>query len=161
MVPAGGGGKGAAMKKVKTWVVVADGTHARVFLSEGRGSGLKPVEGERFEIHVPPTRELGTDRPGRSFSAAHGKPHALGPKADLHRLEKQNFVRSVARIIDDAARTNAFDRLVLVLPPQALGDLRATLGPQARERVVAEIAKDLTHVPVHELASHLEGHLAA
>jgi protein required for attachment to host cells len=37
-----------------------------------------------------------------------------------------------------------------------LGDLRKALGDRLRDRVVGEVAKDLTKVANHEIMRHLE-----
>jgi protein required for attachment to host cells len=37
-----------------------------------------------------------------------------------------------------------------------LGNLRKMIKPQVREKIVAEIDKDLTQVPTNEIASHVE-----
>ena len=57
------------MKPVVTWVVVADGTQARVFENAGPGKGLHPVDGLRLEIEPLQASEIMADKPGRSFSS--------------------------------------------------------------------------------------------
>jgi protein required for attachment to host cells len=52
-------------------------------------------------------------------------------------------------------RRKAYDRLVIVAAPSALGDLRAALSEQVRAKVIREIAKDLTKTPDSEVAGHL------
>ena len=78
-------------------------------------------------------------------------------KTDWHRFEKHQFAKRMAELLEDAAKRKAFDRLVLVAPPQALGDLRAELGRHAKEKVTGELDKDLTHVAIHDLPGHLAG----
>lgn len=144
------------MKPIRTWIVVADGGRARFLVNEGPGRGLHEALPETPVASLPPTRDLGTDRPGRVFESADGSRHAMEPRVDWHRFEKRRFARSVARIIDRNAGEGSFDRLVLVAPPKTLGDLRAVLGQASREAVHGEVAKDLTKVPVHDLPAHLE-----
>jgi protein required for attachment to host cells len=45
---------------------------------------------------------------------------------------------------------------VLVAAPKTLGDLRELLPDPVKSRVVAEIDKDLTRVPLRDLPKHLE-----
>jgi len=45
--------------------------------------------------------------------------------------------------------------MVVVAPPRFLGELRSFLPPQLQGLVAAEIAKDLTKSPPHELQRHL------
>ena len=65
----------------------------------------------------------------------------------------------MAKILDQAAQKEAFNRLVLVAPSKTLGELRRALGKTAHEKITAEINKDLTGVPTHELPAHLEASL--
>ena len=53
------------------------------------------------------------------------------------------------------AARNDFDRLVLVAPAVMLGDLRRALQPQVLEKVVAEVDKDLTKIPTHDVLAHI------
>jgi protein required for attachment to host cells len=144
------------MKKKVTWILVADGARARVLANMGIGKGLQPAIAGEMGHALPPTRELGTDRPGRASQRGTGnRRHAIEPHVDWHRFEKEKFSREMAALLNAAAERNAFDRLVLVAPPRTLGDLRAALGAKSRALVHAEIDKDLTHVAIHELPKHL------
>ncbi|MGQ0665226.1 MAG: host attachment protein [Pseudomonadota bacterium] len=146
-------------KKVRTWILIADGRRARILLNEGPGRGLKPAIDADFinpAVHGF-TRDLGSDRPGRGHSGKSGTPHALEPRVDWHRHEKHVFARRMAAYIDQAATKGEFDRLVLVAPPQALGDLRQALGAHAAERVTGELARDLTKHSDADVAKHLAG----
>ncbi len=143
------------MKPIRTWIVVADGARARFLLNEGPGKGLTVALPGETSIPLPPTRELGTDRPGRVFESADSSRHAMEPRADWRRFEKLQFARAVAEIIDRGARGKSFDRLVLVAPPKTLGDLRAALGSSSQSAIYGELAKDLTKVPIRDLPAHL------
>ena len=144
------------MKPIRTWIVVADGARARFLLNEGPGKGLTLALPDGLSVPHPPTREIGAARPGRVFESADSSRHAMEPRADWHRFEKQQFARGVARIIDRAAGERSFDRLVLIAPPKTLGDLRAALGQASRDAIHTDVAKDLTKVPIQELPSYLE-----
>jgi protein required for attachment to host cells len=114
-----------------------------------------PAVSREFVGSHAPTRELGTDKPGRTFESADGSRHSLEQRVDWHRAEKHQFARKMAGFLERAACRRAFERLVLVAPPQALGDLRAALGRRARERLSGEPNKDLTNVALHDLPNHL------
>lgn len=143
-------------KAVKTWVLVADGARARFLAHAGPAAGLEPVLAEEDPNSRLPTRDLGADKPGRTQErVADGSRHAMAPRVDWHDFEKHLFAKEVAKILDQAAQKQVFDRLVLVAPPKTLGGLRAALGKAALEKVTAEIGKDLTNVPHHDLPAHL------
>ena len=61
----------------------------------------------------------------------------------------------VAKLLDEHAGKHAIERLVIVAPPKTLGDLRAELSSHTSALVAAEVAKDLTHVPVTQILDHL------
>jgi len=149
-------------KLEKTWVLVADGARARIFVQDSVGMELTPVLAEKDDQSRLPTRDIGTDKPGRTQErVADGSRHAMAPRVDWHEFEKELFAKKMAKILDQAAQKKAFDRLVLVAPSKTLGQLRHALGKTAHEKITAEINKDLTGVPIHELPAHLEAALKA
>lgn len=148
------------MKKTVTWVVIADGARARLFTNDGPGKGLTPISnGEMTGDHAP-ARDLNADRPGRTHDRTGEGRHAKEPQSDPHRNAKRDFAHLVAARLDDGHKQHAFDRLVLVAPPQALGDLRACLDNGLRAKVSAELNKDLTHLKDHELPGPIGAVLA-
>ena len=84
----------------------------------------------------------------------------MEPRSSPHEHEQRVFHHELALYLSDAAKRGVFDRLVVVAPPKALGHLRAEFSPAVRGKVTAELNKDLTHVPIHELAAHLGSVLA-
>jgi protein required for attachment to host cells len=144
------------MKKTITWILVADGTRACIVRHDGPGFGLKAVfEGPFIGANLA-NREIDSDRPGRTFDSVGQGRHAKEPPTDPRRHLKQNFARDMAALLAKASGQGAFDRLVVVAPPQALGDLRAALPAAVCAKVTGEVNKDLTHLPVDKLAAHLE-----
>jgi len=143
------------MKATRTWILIADGARARVYLNEGPGKGLRPALGEAFAADLPPTREVVSDRPGTAVPGT-GPRHGYAPRVDWHQYEKRRFAAGMAGVLNAAARRNAFERLVLVAPPEPLGALRAKLGPAARRRLVREIGKDLTGLAERDIPAKLE-----
>ena len=60
-----------------------------------------------------------------------------------------------ARRIGLVAGPLGFIITLLVAPPAFLGDLRTALGGAARQKLRGTLNKDLTHLPLAELAPHL------
>ncbi|MGB8273930.1 MAG: host attachment protein [Alphaproteobacteria bacterium] len=142
-------------KKVVTWFLVADGARARILANDGPGKGLYDAADRDFIGAHERMRDLVSDKPGRTQeSSPTGIRSAMEPTTDWHRMEKTQFAKYMADILEKAALAKAYDQLVLVAPPQCLGDLRGVMGRHAKDRVIAEFDKDLTHVPIHELAQH-------
>lgn len=143
------------MKPDRIWIVVADGSRARVLETHGRGTGLHAVEGRSYTHASDASRDLGRDRPARTHDSAGPGRHAVEPKSDPHDAQKREFARIVAAEIGSAHAADAFDHLVLVAPHPFLGALREALPKPISALVKSEIAKDLTKTPVAELAGHL------
>lgn len=136
--------------------LVADGARARVLLNAGAGTGLAPALPFMLAATHGPTREIGAERPGRVQGSAHdGTRHSITPRVDFHQHERTIFAREVVRVLNEASHRREFDRLVLILPPKSLGEVRAGLTKETAAKVVAEHAKDLTHLSIHDLAQHL------
>ncbi len=148
------------MKPVTTWIVVADGARARILANSGVGKGVTQVDGADFRVPHPPSSELLSDRPGRSFDSVGGGRHAMAPSSDPHRHSKRMFLKTLADFLRTHAEAKSYDRLVVLAPPQALGDLRRQLPDSVRALVMAEEPRDLTPLPNEEILKHLDGILA-
>ena len=109
--------EGRPVKPVKTRILIADGARARVLLNRGPGKGLEATALTDLAAEHEPTRELGSDRPGRVHDRMGPGRHAMAPRVDWHEFEKTRFAREVATALNRAAGGQAFDRLILVAPP--------------------------------------------
>lgn len=142
------------MSKRKTsWIVVADGSHARILTNSGPGTGLTLLVEHDSPDARAHTAELGTDRPGRTQDSAGPGRHAMEPRVDWQRQEKERFVARLATELTQAR--DQFDALVLVAPPRVMGELRRELDGHLKDKIAAELQKDLTWVALPELGSHL------
>lgn len=147
--------KERALKPTMTWILVADGAHARIYENLGPGKGLREIPGEALEQSIPPTRDLGTDRPGRVSESVGGARHGMTPRADWHDQAKEDFAKSLGERLNAAALKKAYDRLILVAPPKTLGHLRDALTPHTAGMVTAEINKDLVKQTQAEIEQHI------
>lgn len=148
------------MTRETTWLVVADGAGARLFEIVG-GGGLDREPRATLRADTAPSREIASDRPGRTFDSAGAHRHAKEPPSDPHRYEKRRFAQALAEHLENAVARGAVDRLVVVAPPPFLGDLRAAASATLKARVVSDVDKDLTHLPAYELERHLAHELRA
>lgn len=143
------------MKPTRSWILIADGAHARVLEQVGRGAALVEVAGVRRSIVLPRSRDLGDDKPGRAEQMLGGPRSAMEPRTDPHRELKRKLAHEVADMLAGMLAEKAFDKLVIVAPPTTLGDVRAALSAPVRAVVAGEVTADLTKTPDHEVAGHL------
>lgn len=144
------------MKAVRTWILIADASRAKVLHTRGLGNGLTAVPGMTLETDHKLAHEIGADRPGRSFESVGATRHAIAPRSDPERVEEQRFVGRVIDLLDKEAAQDSFDRLIVVAPPVMLGDLRAALTPRLTQKLAATLDKDYTKTPEAKLGKLLE-----
>jgi protein required for attachment to host cells len=139
------------------WVVVCDGAKALVLNNAGDAKfpNLKTLE--VFEQEDLPTRELGTDQPGRAFSpAAHGMRGSV-EQTDWHDQAEKAFLVKLAQHLDGAVAAGKAKSIIVVASPRALGILRPAYSHALKGAVRAELGKDLVKMPVHEIEKQLTG----
>jgi len=131
-------------------VLVGDGQKALFLRNKGNPQRLRLVVEQVLERDNPPTREQGTDRPGRS-SASVGVARSAMEETDWHDIAEERFAGELADALYRHAQADRFEKLVIIAPPKILGSLRKVLHAEVSARVAAEIPKELTSHPVAEI----------
>lgn len=133
-----------------SWMLVCDGAKALVLRNEGNSEllNLIPVD-IALEPH-PSAHDLGTDRPGRVYQSQ-GTSRSEMEETDWHQQAEDMFLSTVAEKMDALVQQHGVTKVVLVAPPRALGVLRQKLSSTTREMISAEVAKDLTKLPILEI----------
>ena len=136
------------------WVVVADSEKALFLKNDGdqQHPNLSVVR----EMHEenPPTREQGTDRPGR-FNNGFSAHRSAVADTDWHRIAKDRFADEIAERLYKMAHRGDFEEVVLIAPPAVLGEMRKKLHKEVGDRVSAEIPKTLTNMPIADIENLL------
>lgn len=141
------------------YVLVADGRKMLFFRNEGDEAYLNLEVVTATEHKNPKTGDQGSDQPGRSAAGGGARGQGMTAKAgrsafsetDWHALEETRFAEDAAAMLKERALANAFASLVIVAPPTTLGDLRKHYHKEVSQRLVGEIAKDLTNHPVDQI----------
>lgn len=136
------------------WVIVCDGSKALFLQNAGDAKFPNLQTREVMEQEVPPTSQLGTDKPGRSHSSVgHGR--SAVQQTDFHTQQEEEFLRSIMAKLDAAAQAGQMKAIILVAPPRALGVLRQHYTHALKQAVRDEIQKDYVKMPVYEIEKHL------
>ncbi len=143
------------MKKTITWILIADGSRARLVVKRNVHDGYKQVIDTDFIADKRPSHDMGVERPGRTHDSTGAARHAMQPPTDFHREEKHHLAQRVGDFLEEQRQKKAFERLIVIAAPQALGDLRDSFSPSLKKQVVEEIDKDLTMFTLHELQDKL------
>ena len=144
------------MKAKVTWVLIADGATAKVFEHRPR-EGFTAVDDLMFEQEPLKAGEIMADKPGRSYSSGSDGRSAMEYSSDPVAVRERRFVERVAEELERKHQQHAFDRLIVVAAPTALGDLRPAFSKGLRDTIVAELPKDLTNLPTAQLSQHFDG----
>jgi protein required for attachment to host cells len=139
----------------KTWIVVADAARAKIYCQPRAGAPLEPALDRDFAGNRTKASETGDDRPGRVHERHGSERHGMEPTSDPKRQAQRGFAEDLASELRRAADEGALDHVVLVAPPQMLGDLRGSLEDRVRDKIIGELDKDLAKLGIHELAPHL------
>ncbi len=141
------------MMKHDSRVLVADAK--RALLLRNGGTPIKPVLEVEQRFDAPqngPTRDQGTDRPGRTGGDSRRSSHE---QTDFHQQAEDQFLTWLAEQLDGICSDGGISGLLVIAPPRALATLRQHLSAGTRALVTGEIDKDLVHLPIHEIAAHL------
>ena len=139
------------------FVFVGDGRKALFLRNAGDAKFPNLVMEQVFADANPATHDQGSDRPGRSEASAHSSQRSAMEPTDWHEIEEHRFVHRVSAALETLVRRIDPPALVIVAPPRALADLRQALHADVKARLIAEIDKDLTKLPVWEIEKHVVG----
>lgn len=146
-----------------TWILTADGQHARTWEWKNADVSLVLVADliSSADSISSFSRDLKSDKPGRSFSSMGARRSAMEPAHDPHELEKTKFAAKLAAALDAALQQGRFRCLVVIAPPRMLGDLRNHFSKQLAETVIGEVDKDLMKSDTSALLYHVKPFLSA
>jgi protein required for attachment to host cells len=136
-------------------VLVGDGRKALLLRNLGDEKFPDLRTEQVFAEENPPTREQGTDKPGRGFAHAGAHRRSSMEQTDWHDIQEQRFVARVAAALENIVRSRDVPALVVAAPPRALAALRRAFHADVKARIIAEIGKDLTNHPVNDITAHL------
>lgn len=137
-------------------VLVADGR--KMLLLRNKGGEAVPdlqVEATREQENLR-DRDQASDAPGRSFSSV-GSARSAIEQTDFHQLGEDRFAAATAEMLRKRALANDFEQLIIAAPPRTLGELRKHYHKSVEARLVGEVSKDLTGMPVPEIERALMG----
>jgi len=140
------------MKAQRTWIVVADGGHARI-LESGQ-----PHTGVTLRLNVTSDArqtagKLASSRLPRTQESASSARHAIAPRLSLKDHEKRAFATRLAAYLKGGF--DGFDQLVLVAPVRFLNLVRDALPDDVSRKIAVTRGKDLTWMTDAEILEHL------
>jgi protein required for attachment to host cells len=141
-------------ESTRTWVVVADAHGARIFQYVYKVDPWKQVH------HLKPDgtgAEAAADF-GKKASEHKGALHGHG-EVTAKETQERHLAHEIAHALERGQADNDFGSVALVAAPKLLGVLRENLSRSLQARVVAELAKDFTHLETADIAERLRPEL--
>jgi len=117
-------------------VVVADGEGARIFRNRGEQGAVSLHQYDLLELI-----NMNDDGPAGSMPG----------ESSSRQIDEATFAKQLAKGLNEAALKRQYEHLVLVADPTTLGRVRPLLHKEAASRIVAEVGKDLTNVPLEAI----------
>lgn len=130
------------------WIVVADGARATVFVNEGTAFEPRLQTVRTYAQDNPKTSEQGRDKPPRTFDSGSTDRRSAFETPDLHQRAEDRFVEGIMDDLAKDAADKAFEHVVIVAPPVALGEMRKAASGDLQARIALWIDKDLTKEPI-------------
>ena len=144
------------MKSVKTWILIADARTARIVENSGPGKGIFQVKNKVFEAEEP--NEY-SDHEGRTYNSNSPTRHKLETPSSTSGAAHE-YINTILMSLQMSHQKGEYDRLIVCAAPKTLGIILKALPKVLREITIAQIDRDLTHVPTDELAKHFENVIA-
>ena len=129
-----------------TLVAVVDGE--KFILFRNRGSAAEP------DLAAIANPDVGDADPISSG----GRHHSSAANPDDAQLVEDGHAGAVAGVLNTMALNGEIDALVVVAPAKTLGELRKHWHKALSAKLVGEVAKEMTGVPVAEIAAMLAKH---
>ena len=146
-----GRAKGPAMK---TWILVADEAHARLFESERLDGELSEVaDFVHPEAHHADRGHR--DRLPRAHESVGGARHAIEPRTSAEEKITREFAAELSGFLNEARVAHRYDNLVLMAAPAFLGSVRSELDPQVARMVTHALDKQITDASVDRIRDEL------
>lgn len=138
-----------------TWILVADGTKARLFEIAEKDHSIVEVE-DRFNPEGKASgRELSQERPQSVHDRFGPGRHSIEPHTGLRQKSAEVFARELNDVLERGRLDHRYKDVVLIAPAHFLGTLNATLNKHVRACVTAELPKNLTRVDAQTILAHL------
>ncbi len=123
-----------------TWVVVADGTQARLFHNVGKHDTL----------HLKQEDLISADAQG------HGPSGHRPIDQSSEQTDEATFAKQLAHRLNAAALKQEFEHLFLIADPRTIGEMRPQLHTETSKRIIGELTKTLTKSTVEEIEKSLK-----
>jgi protein required for attachment to host cells len=134
-----------------TWVLVADGSRARLFESTRRDEPLHQLESFLNPDVRASARQFTTDHPPTVNESVGFARHSIEPHTTLRSKQTMRFARTLAAALERGRTERRYERLVVAAPARFAGALHGQCAKPLRDSITAEIHRDLVTLSPTEI----------
>jgi len=139
-----------------TMIVVADSTRARIFTwGSDDHSVLKEIEDMTHPEGRLHEHDITSDLPGKDSGMGGTGGHAYNNKVSTKKHLQVSFTKNISTYLDNARKANTLSKLLLIVAPEFLGELRASFSSDLSKLVVFELSKNLTSHDASDIRKHI------
>lgn len=143
----------------RQWVVVADRNRARFFETQANLESLVELEDLLSPVGRLDERDIRSDAKGRFYGKGERvQAHTAEPAVDGKTHAAQQFSKTVMQRLEQACEKKRYDRLILVAPPQFLGQLHKQLSQRVMQRITQELPLEISGLSAAQISEHLRRH---
>ena len=143
----------------KHWYLVGHRAGARVFEQIGIKPELRLIHTFNNPEGRLQTRELVSDRQGRSNSSTMPGHTPVGSDDSPLEHVLHTFAKKIGKYLELELAKKSFDSIVIVAEPGVLGEIKKNIGNATADRLGEPVIRDLVHVSNYDMARQLQGHL--
>lgn len=138
----------------QVWVVVANGSQAKIYKAENSGKLLE-IKSFEHDASRLPSHDLVSDGPGRATERFGSSPHAYPERVSPKVKEKEHFADEIAECLEKGHNEGEFNRLYIIAKPPFVAHLHHSIEESVGHTVALEVHKDLTHLGGTEIRDYL------
>ena len=139
-----------------TMIVVADSTRARIFTWDLEDQTvlieLEDMLHPEGRLHE---SDMTSDLPGKESGPAGAGSHVYDKKDHPKKHQQIDFAKRVSTHLDSERKANKLSKLLLIVAPQFLGELRAQFSNELRKLIAFELPKNLAAHDVADIQKHI------
>jgi len=140
------------------WVIVANSNQYRVYHYQRKENLLELLEECSHPENKLKDSETLSDRQGR-YSTNHGARGAYSQSVDPVEAVIDHFARDLAHKLEQDRNRQAYEELILIIPPEMEGKLLSHLNKHVQPYIKHIIPKNMVHCNEMELLECLNKHL--
>lgn len=130
-----------------TLIAVADGVRLELFRNNG----------DEINLKLSPQPAPGLDAHGKDSGGRHRSSTA---NPDRHLQEEDSFAAAAVGWLNHQAIGGHIENLVVIAAPRALGEMRRHYHVTLKDKLIAELSKELTGQPAAAIERELKTHHA-